>query len=620
MTFDRPDVLRWLVLLPLILVFYLVKRRARVAMVPHLFLWERVLGAGRRERPSRWRDLLSILLQTAIAALLIVAAAGPERTERGRGLGKTLILVENTQSMQALRADGRTRRAEARSRFEALLPDWVRRGEVIVFAAGLRTTQIVRTRDPRAALAAVDSMPGPDRAFDPAAFARSLSETVESIRPDRIVFIGAGAVSAPGGAAFLPEDAQRIGVGDRTPNAGIADFRFEAVGEDCRAFVSLMAVESAADVGVRLVAGGAVLAEAQASVPEGPPLVVELQAKIAPGSFAAIELARLDGKPDSFAADDRIDFYFQPRPRARVLYVAEAYDPDIVQALAVLDESVDPAGSGRAKPGAWRGGTAFDLVILANVVESTPLPKGRYLLLRSYAPGLPIERGAESDDVRIVRQDLAAPILRGLDLRDLSIKRADRVKAGPGQNVHLEGSSGPLVLSGRSGEAEYVYLAFDTAFENTSLPQLEAFPLLFKDVIENLALPKRRLFPGFARAGAVLSAERQPERSDLEVVLRRDGETSGLPLESGGPPASWRLPDVAGRFVLAMGEKTEPIGIARVGESCVDVRAHLESSPAGESAEARFAEEKRSLAAYFYVAALLLLLLEWATYLRGVSN
>ena len=114
MSFARPELLVALWGLGLIPLLYLVRRRRRRQRVAHLFLWERVLARQGRPRLTRIRALISILLQMAIAAALILAAAKPV-TPAKRALARELhVIVDRSLSMSARDASGLRRDEEAR--------------------------------------------------------------------------------------------------------------------------------------------------------------------------------------------------------------------------------------------------------------------------------------------------------------------------------------------------------------------------------------------------------------------------------------------------------------------------------------------------------------------------
>src|SRR5262245_30221540 len=93
--FESPEWLKGLWALPLIVLFYFFRKRARRLIVPFLPFWERVF-AEKKRRPTFLRTLLSILLQMLAAAAILVALAHPYREESRAVPVPSIVVVDRS--------------------------------------------------------------------------------------------------------------------------------------------------------------------------------------------------------------------------------------------------------------------------------------------------------------------------------------------------------------------------------------------------------------------------------------------------------------------------------------------------------------------------------------------
>lgn len=614
MTFAHPEALPWLWALAGIPLLYLVRRRARTAAVPNLFLWERVLERRGRTPLRRIRRLLSIVLQVAIAAALVVAWAGPRRDAVTTVRVPVAVVVDTSLSMGASTAAGTagTRLDAARALVEEELEALLGVGDVAVFAAAGAVVPVQAfSADAGAVRAALARVPAPGARFDVDAFRRWCEEQRRPGAAMHVVLVTDGAT--PGAEVLADLDVRVLRVGDAAVNAGLVDVSLEDTGGGVvRVGVAVAAVGGDA-TGTVIVSGeGGERAETPVTVTEDARLETSVDLELADDgpSWVRVRWVPDGGAGDALAADDVALVRRPPRQLLSVLVVAEEVDEHLTRALGVLPELVDRRAAAVVKPASWRrAAEGRDVVILCGVDERRPLPPGAYLLLGSTAPSLPLAFERAEGDVEVGTATRGERLLRGLDLRDLGIERARPVSVRDGAAVVLEGNTGALVARGERDGVRFVHTAFEVTGENTSLVLLPAWPLLVKDALEWLAPVPRRLFPLALSAGRPFAAARAvtgPVLASLD-----GGEERELRGAGGGV---WLAPDTPGRWTLASADGSERLAVNVCDAEQTDVLSKLPAAASGPPPAPVHAPSTTDLTLWFIAAAVLLLLAEWLLY------
>src|SRR5690554_8149217 len=97
----------------LIVTLHLLRLRRRKVEVPHLALFEESLGSAAAARRVDWLcRLLALLLSLLIAGAIGLSLGEPELRERSDGEA-TILVIDQSLSMEAIDADGRSRRERA---------------------------------------------------------------------------------------------------------------------------------------------------------------------------------------------------------------------------------------------------------------------------------------------------------------------------------------------------------------------------------------------------------------------------------------------------------------------------------------------------------------------------
>lgn len=459
--FETPRSLDALWLLPLLVVLYLLRRRASRVDVPFLPFWERVL-ASRRRKPSFARAVLSVLLQAAVFAAAVLALAGPYvETPAAAAARTTFVVADRTAAAAPFSAEVAARTAAAAAEAAADGPVAL----VAWTAGGVRS---VRAADePRPLDEAVRLLPPPRGGRDPEVLARALAALDPAAR---VVVVTPFTV--PVGGPLARAGVVAAGAADGYRNGGIR-------GATRDGDALLVRVDGAEGRGVVATAPafGRVVVPADKGGVVHVPLAADFSGRV------ALELDPVDPWPE----DDAAAFDVAPGRRIAVAVVSAGETPALDAALRASG-LVDARRSGRVEPARWREAAAgFDVVVLVGRDEESPLPAGRYLLVDAAAPGLPLARVEGPAKARATRRAGEARWLATLDPEEWEIRKASVFAATAGADVLVEGDRGPLFVRLRRGDVDAFALTVPPTEAASTLPLLPAFPLMIRGLLEELA-------------------------------------------------------------------------------------------------------------------------------------
>lgn len=597
--FRTPEWLQALWLLPLVILLYLWRRRAVRWEVPHLPLWERVLAKYRRR--SRWtRTLLSILLQTAILACAIVWLAGPFVPRARPGTGHTVVVLDRSLGTRALDADGVPLSERVLGRGRELVSEALSRGTVsVAFLADELIARVPTTDEPSVVAEALLDLPAPEGGRRCDRLARAAPALGDGARKAYVT-------------PFVPSDAEVaaledagvlvVRAGSPVPQAGIT-----AVTRSGTRKLAVTVAGEGPPRALRLRSGEELVARADVTpTPEGASVEIDLPAAAGPAPTLELHPA------DAFTPDDRAALVFPEREKVSVLVVADRPAPFL---LSFLEASavVDRARSGQTTPAEFRDHVRdYDVVILVDGDQELPLPAGRYLLLGAGAPELPVqrERGrvgpAEPVDIR--QED---PLVRALDLSSWRVERVVATKARPDLDVIVRGSRGPLVSRGARPGIKLVDVAVPPDLRASTLPKLNAFPLLLEAaLVELVGLTDVIRTPVFRTSGRIdLGPSEEP------FLISESG--SRLALGELADGTGFRLPPRPGRYRVGEGAEAR-----RISTAILDHPGRPGAPLEGNATLAPFPEVpyRESLEGLVLLVLGGLLLLEWVSYAFLVTD
>ena len=622
MRFLTPFAFAFAATLPVVVLFYLLKRKRIVRVVPSTLLWQRFLAETQASAPlQRLRKNWLLWLQLLLMALVVLALARPYFSGTAGEAGLQVVIVYASASMQA--TDVAPSRFEAARAGAMKLVDGLKSGfgaknqQMLIMIAGanaeVRQSATSEKAALRRALREARVTDSPTRLAE----ALRVAETLTREKADAEIHLfsdGAGVDLSE----FATKDLRLVyhRVGERAENAGIVTMDVKANPENPaqRAVFAGIANYSATprETRVELLFNGEV--RETRSLTLAPTNTTPL-ALVTGQDRDGVFTLRLTGKDDLPADDEARLVSLLPQP-IHVLLVTRG-NRFLERALKAAGQNVELAVvSDYADPS-----MKADLFVLDDV---TPVvwPTGNILAIHvaatNWFPG-PI---GELEGPAIVDWRNTNPMLRFVNFDNLQIGRAMAVKP-PSWGVSLVDSPlAPLIVAGELGRQRIVWVGFDVL--QSTWPLRIGFPIFVANAVNwlNPATAKAELFSlragdairlplgDFASAGVTVATFTNPDGTERAIPV--DAQTSELVYGETARQGLYRL-------TLGTNHLTFAANLLDAQESNIRPRDTL---PVGKYTEVTATRQKRADLEYwrwFALGALGVMMLEWWWYHRRTA-
>ncbi len=606
-----------------VLVLYILKLRRRVVAVPFSPLWERILRDKEATSLfSKLKRLLSLLLQLALLALLVLALGDPRAAEsllRGRTV---VVLVDASASMQATDV-APSRLAVARDEVKKIVRGLGGADRMLVAQMDAMVTPLgPMTGDTSALERQLDAVHATDARADFPRALRFASDVLRGIDNGEIVVVSDGELGEPSDASGPVHlgDAKlsyvKVGKGDR--NVGITQFSVRRYPLDKSRYEVMLELTNTGpaveDVELQLLGDGGLVDLTKLRLQPGERLPRFYPQLSGASRTLEAKIARVDGTRDDLPADDHAYALLPERRRAKVLVVTPG--DTYLEAALLLDEyldvtDVDPRGYPQAlAKGEW------DAVIFDGATPSE-MPKANALYLDPRGPGSPVKVEGELVQPGFDKADRKHPAVRFLALDDVNVARGHKLAPEGGDKVlgASDGGASPLLVAGTRGGYRFVALGFDV--RDSDLPLRPAWPLFVVDCINWFTDEDSQYLSSF-RTGEVWRIPVAGGVTQATVKLP-DGTVQPVPVHEG---RAVLLGEHAGFYELTAGEQTTAFAanLLDASESAIAPRdaPTVDGRQAGEIAGFHVGV-RREIWIYLLLAVALLTALEWATYHRRLT-
>ena len=530
LSFLAPAAAFFAISLPLVVVFYLLKRKRVVKLVASTLLWQRFLADTQANAPfQRLRHNWLMILQLLMLALVVFALMRPFFSGRAGQSRLRVVILDGSASMQAVDVKP-TRFDQARA--EALKwVDGLREGEQMMLLLAAAGTEVKQspTGDKAALRRALLSCAPADTPTRLADALKTAGAFTFEKRGEETVTSGEIHLFSDGAAPDLSEVANknlpvlyhRIGQGQR--NVGIVRLDVRANPEDASqraVFVSVANFSTnptPVEVELRFDGNMVELRPLELAATNTDVLIFR-----APQTNDGVFTARL-ALQDELSLDNEANIVsLMPTP-ARVLLITKNN--------RLLEKAIKGAGEVQLTTSAQLtdGAEGFDLCVLDDVVPAV-WPKVNTLAIHVAQTNW-FSAWQTANNPPIVDWKSAHPLLRFVNFDNVQVAESLAVKTPAWGVALVESPQTPLIVAGELERRRLVWLAFDPLM--STWPWRISFPIFMANAVDWLnpasANSQLSLQPG--------TAFRLPLTQKIASadVLTPDGKTHTVPIDPASP-------------------------------------------------------------------------------------
>ena len=605
-------------------VLYVLKLRRRVVAVPFSPLWERILRDKEATTLfSKLKRLLSLFLQLALLALLVLALGDPRAAEsliKGRTI---VVLLDASASMQATDV-APSRLGVAKSEITTMIRGLGGADRMLIAQMDAMVTPLgPMTGDTSSLERELDGVAATDARAD---FPRALRFATDVLRgADRgeIVVVSDGALGpaddASGTVHLGDAKLSYVRVGRQSKNVGITEFSVRRYPLDRARYEVMLELTNTGpdveDIELQLLGDGALVDLTKLRLQPGERLPRFYPQLSGASRTLEAKIARVNGTRDDLPADDHAYALLPERRRAKVLVVTAGNT--YLEAALLLDEYLDvtDVAPQAYAPAIAKGG--WDAVLFDGVTPAE-LPKANALYLDPRGPGGPVKVEGVLKTPGFDKVDRKHPAVRFLALDDVNVAEGHKLVPESGDKVlgAADGGASPILVAGTRGGFKFVALGFDV--RQSDLPLRIAWPLFVLDCVNWFADEDAEYLSAY-RTGevwripvggaATQAVVKTPGGSSQEVAVH-EGRAVFL-----GEHAGFYELSVAGDAPIAFAAN-----LLDADESAIAPQDRLvvDGRDAGQLTGFHFGV-RREIWVYLLLAAALLTALEWATYHRRVT-
>lgn len=611
MSFLAPLSFLFAATLPVVVVFYLLKRKRVVQRVPSTLLWQRFLAETQASSPfQRLRHNWLLLLQLLLLLLAVLALARPFLAARSEGGRLLVVILDASASMQS--EDTPPSRFEnARREALKLVESMADSDQMVVLVAGA-TTEVRQspTREKtslRRAINQARATDSPTRLTE----ALKLAETlVQNSQKPEIHLFSDGAIGslAEFGSRALPLTFHQLGTGQFNLGVVNLDVRSNPENPAQRAvFATLYNASTNQQASqVELLLDGVIVEVKPVVIPPRETLpVVFLASQEKDGVFKV----RLPAKDDLLADNEAQVVSLLPQPTKvllltsgnRFLEKALKAHPQVV--LTTVESMPTEVGG-------------FDFAILDNVTP-TAWPDINMLVFNLAPPGW-FESVDTVEAPPVVDWKSGHPLLRFVGFDTIQVAEARKVKLPTWATSLVDTSDAPLIFEGQRNGRKVVWVGFDSL--GSTWPLRVAFPIFVANVVEWLNPVAERSEALTIGTGEPFQLAFPPGTASVEVVSP-DGGASRRALDPARPVLVYGDTGTRGVYHVKTdsGTLSFAVNLLDANESDTAPRRELALGEYTRVEAAAMLKANVEIWRWLALAALLVLLFEWWFYHRRTA-
>ena len=611
MNFLYPLGFAFAAVLALIVLMYLLKLRRQRMVISSILLWRKSLEDLQANAPfQKLRNNLLLWLQLLAAALAVVALARPIMKLAGLRGQSYVALVDTSASMKTREIEGR-RIDLARAALDTLIND-LSRGDEMMIVAFDREPRVVQTfsADKQALRAAADGLDARDAvslAYGPLSLARAMAE--KSGREVEVVLFSDGAIADLDRSPEGMPPVRFVPIGKTGENLGIAELDLRETFDrepDTQLFATVQNFGQArAQTLLECYLDGRLGDAKEINLGGGERTSVLFSGLR--GKAGQLELRLKNADP--LEADNVVHGVLARSEEIKILLVSSGNF-----FLEKLFTRNPRHKLFKTAPGEYKSSQGYALTVFDNFAPAK-LEPGSYLFFNALPPLEGFSAGAEPlVQPAIIDWNRVHPLTRYVNFELVNIGKAIDVTAPSWIHTLAEGEISPLVFALERDQRQAVVVAFDL-FES-DWPLRVSFPIFIANAV-NWLTGARFSEQAFSHtAGSTIPFA--PRAGEKEVVIQTpSGQKKTLDF-SEGRTVFFAQTDEIGFYRAKTGdeERLFAVNLLSPAESNIAPKGELVLRDQEVRGDTQVLKSNREVWAWFALAALAVLLLEWLIYCR----
>jgi len=621
MSFLAPAALALAALSIPIILLYMLRLRRRDVPVSSTFLWQQLLRDREANAPwQRLRRNLLLLLQLLVLAVLVIALARPFAEVPTVASGRIALLLDASASMNA--TDAQPSRFEAARQQALSVVDSMSAGDSMAVIRVADQPEVLQnyTDDHNLLHTAINAAQPSQASADWDAALTLAAAGGSGAQKFTILVIGDGGLpSTLSAAAYGDVKFIQVGVSDANlAITALATANDPTSGPQLYSRINNYGSKDA-DVVFSVNLDGKLFNAQNYTVPTKGS--VNVIVPNLPTNFKQVEATLThpasSSVPDNLPLDDTAYSVYNPTSAGRALIIT-AQNRFLTQGFASLPDWQSFTGQvNKALPS-----QPFDLYVFDGTLPHT-LPDANLLIVNppsdapgpnplfklGLAQGVPTGISVKADDLRT----------RFLKFSDVNIRAFKSITDTPWADVLVNSANGPLILAGETNGHRVAIISFD--LHDSDLPLKIAWPILLANLTAWYKAPQVVHVSGDLRPGQTVTLQPGAQATTLRV-RRPDGATSTL--EVNQPLLVYADTPESGIYSV---ESYQGSTLTQTDQFAVNLFDANESdiaprTPAIVTTAANAAPRpevgQREFWPALALAALLLLMLEWLAYHRGL--
>ncbi|HEY1171231.1 MAG TPA: VWA domain-containing protein [Verrucomicrobiae bacterium] len=608
MNFLAPFAFLFAATLPVVIVFYMLKRRRTVRLVSSTILWQKFLAETQANAPfQKLRNNWLLLLQLLLLALAVFALARPYFAATTQEPGLVVVILDGSASMQA-RDESPTRFEAARK--EALkLVDGLKDTDqmIVVLSAGntvVRQSPTAEKTTLRRALEECQPGDTPTRVEEAFKLAQTLSKNRSNVE---VHFFSDGAIPAAENLTAIKLPVVYHQFGKRANNAGITAMDVRPHPEDPSQRVVFASVFNASTnaqtVSAELRFNGQFIDSKVLNLPAREAASTVFAAEQKQSGTYTLKLKA----DDDLAVDNEVSIISKmPRPvKVLLVSVGNRFMESAIRVLPNVE--VSTASQLTA------GGKGYDIVVLDRVTPVTQ-PEVNTLAWNIGNTNW-FESWRTVENPVVVDWNANHPLMRFVTFDNVRVYQTLGVKAPKWGLVLVEAQQTPLLIAGEKGRQRLVWVGFDSL--ESEWPLRNSFIIFMANSMDWLNPQQTDASQFTLQAG---TAFRQPlfATVDSATVTLPKGDKKEVKLGEQAKEFIWGETYRVGSYKVNHGtnEMAFTVNLMDPAESDITPRSQVPVGAAGSVTATNSIRANLEYWRWFVMAALGVLLFEWWYYHR----